>query len=129
MQNMRFSQKNFLSAYVVFEDQTNLWWLKFLKRGFRHCYVILDFEKFLVEVNSYSNKMIVKAIDNKNYIKTLEVFHRARVVKTSINFTPKSLCPISCFTCVEAVKRILGLQNFFIITPYSLYNKLKVVGK
>ncbi len=129
MQSVYFSQKNFLSAYVVFVDYTNLWWLKFLKRGFRHCYIILDFEKFLIEVNSYSNKMVIKAIDNKNYLTTLQVFHKAKVIKTSVNLTPERICPISCFTCVEAVKRILGIQNFFIITPYSLYRKLLVVGK
>ena len=30
-------------ALVVFSDTTDLWWLKFLKSGFRHCFVIIKF--------------------------------------------------------------------------------------
>ena len=33
--------QGFSEVYVAFEDTNCLWWLKFLKPGFRHCYVIL----------------------------------------------------------------------------------------
>jgi hypothetical protein len=36
----------------------------------------------------------------------------------------KILAPLSLYTCVEGVKRILGVHNFWIFTPYQLYKYL-----
>lgn len=40
-----FAAGVYSECYVVFADNTSLWWLKLLKPGFRHCYVILRFIK------------------------------------------------------------------------------------
>lgn len=39
---MRLSEdfSTLVPFYVVFQDETSLWWLRLLKPGFRHCYVL-----------------------------------------------------------------------------------------
>lgn len=34
--------RRFEKAYVIFTDNTDLWWLRLLKPGFRHCYLLLS---------------------------------------------------------------------------------------
>ena len=34
--------RQFEKAYVVFTDNTDLWWLRLLKPSFRHCYLLLS---------------------------------------------------------------------------------------
>jgi hypothetical protein len=34
------------------------------------------------------------------------------------------MAPISFFTCVEGAKRILGVHNIMIVTPWQLYKLL-----
>ena len=53
-----FSPKTYDVCYVVFSDNTSLWWLKLLKPGFRHCYIILKIKNsgLWVELNPYSNQ-------------------------------------------------------------------------
>jgi hypothetical protein len=115
-----------LKTWVVFCKNTDIWWLKFLKKGFRHCFLILN--------------------DGSNWITYDPMFSCTEITvhKTSINFDlpnwfikngytiisshiikQKNMAPISIFNCVESVKRVLGIHNLFIITPYQLYKHLK----
>lgn len=114
---------NFNYAAIVFEDNTTLWWLKFLSHGFRHCYLIVfsDSHPFCVELNPMSNQVFVSIynrkhlysyIKNKNFI-IIKIFEP--ILKPA---------PLSFFTCVEFIKRILGIHNRFIITPKKLYTAL-----
>ena len=60
-----FAAGVYSECYVVFADNTSLWWLKLLKPGFRHCYVILRLYKTgrWLELNPLSNQFLAAIYD------------------------------------------------------------------
>ncbi len=114
-------------AWVVFSGQTDLTWLKCLKPGFRHCYVLInDGERWT-------------SIDPLSHVTEVAVHHHVptdfdlpdwlsrrgmTVVPAFIQRNIKTPAPFMLFTCVEAVKRLLGLHRRFILTPWQLYKFL-----
>ena len=130
-----FSPKTYDVCYVVFSDNTSLWWLKLLKPGFRHCYIILKIKNsgLWVELNPYSNQTAVFIYEYPKGFDFLDYIKRSRKVilcPIEIAQAPLKCSPLSFFTCVEFVKRVIGLHDCFIHTPWQLYKKiLKIVGK
>lgn len=133
MRNSLYKSSSFSKGWVIFEHDTSLWWLRFLRRGFRHCYVILEFSAadgafFWLELNPMSNQTYAfihnseLAIDYISYLQKQEYIH---ICPFEFKPAPLKCAPFSIFSCVEFVKRILGIHDFGIITPYQLYNKLK----
>jgi len=116
------------NAWVVFSGQTEISWLKFLKPGFRHCYVLLhDGERWT-------------SIDPLSHVTEISVHHHVpadfdlpgwllsrgnRVVRAPMNRDITKAAPFMLFTCVEAVKRVLGIHRRGIVTPWQLYRHLK----
>lgn len=112
-------------AWVIFSNQTDLPWLKCLKPGFRHCSVLLNDGTQWITVDPLSNYMQVM-VHHVPVTFDLPLWLRDRghkVVPTIIDRTKKE-APWMIFTCVEAVKRLLGLKKRFIITPWQLYRHL-----
>ena len=116
------------SAWVVFSGQTEISWLRFLKPGFRHCYVLLnDGERWT-------------SIDPLSHVTEISVHHHVpvdfdlpgwleargnRVVKAPVCRDVTKAAPFMLFTCVEAVKRVLGVHKRSVFTPWQLYRHLK----
>lgn len=114
-------------AWVVFTGQTEISWLRILKPGFRHCYILLnDGERWT-------------SIDPLSHITEISVHHHVpadfdlpgwlrsrgnRVVAAPLCRDLKRAAPVMVFTCVEAVKRVLGIHRRFIFTPWQLYRHL-----
>ena len=47
-------------VYVVFEDGTSLWWLRFLRHNYRHCRAFIKITpKIYIELNPLSNQMFL----------------------------------------------------------------------
>lgn len=117
-----------INVYVIFSGTTNLWWLKFLKNKFRHCYLILELSNHLwLEINPLSNQTFINIYEY--YPANLCFSDKVIVVKTNLQIAPLCPAPLGFFTCVECVKRMLGIHNFFIFTPYRLYKFLTKIGK
>ena len=115
------------NAWVVFSGQTEISWLRFLKPGFRHCYVLLhDGERWT-------------SVDPLSHVTEISVHHHVpsdfdlpawlaargnRVVKAPLRRDVTKAAPFMLFTCVEAVKRVLGIHKRAIFTPWQLYRHL-----
>lgn len=113
--------------YVVFSDQTDLWWLKCLRRGFRHCFVIMRFADIWMALDPLAHKTEIMRIDIPDafsLIGWLESQGERVVCVSAQKAELKPLFPAPC-SCVEMVKRVLGLRQFFIFTPWQLFNFLK----
>ncbi len=126
--------KYFPKAYVVFVDNTSLWWLKILKKGFRHCYVLFEVDEKgnWLELNPMSNQILINMYEYNpefDYISYLASQKQALCVPVNIACSPLKPAPIMAFTCVEFVKRILGIHDRKVFTPHQLYKKIQVVGK
>ena len=106
-------------VYVVFTDDRDHWWSRFLKKGIRHCYILVPSANRIIKFSRTAESFELftteaeKGIIDNNYI--------------VCSFVPKK-CKRSLFmlnTCVGHTKQILGITNPFILTPYQLYKYLR----
>lgn len=113
------------NVWVVFSPVTTLWYLKFLRRGFKHCFVILEDNGYFFIVDPLSSKIELMTfhILGDMFIKEFEKLDM-KVVKVFINDNVATSWKFGIFTCVEVVKRILGISSIRVITPYQLYKYL-----
>ncbi|MCD8520259.1 MAG: hypothetical protein LRY57_03005 [Alphaproteobacteria bacterium] len=114
-------------AYVVFTGRTDLPWLRWLKPGFRHCFVLLNDGRQWLSLDPLSNHMEVQVYNHLATSFDLPGWLRKRghkVVKAPVNRSHHRPAPVMFFTCVEAVKRVLGLHKAGIVTPWQLYRHL-----
>ena len=122
----RDGQDNMQEAWAVFTGQTELWWLKFFKSGFRHCYVVLNDGKHWLSVDPLSSYMDV-AVHHlpAQFDLPLWLAERGHKVVPAHVSREARQAPWMVFTCVEAVKRVLGIHNRFVFTPWQLYRYLR----
>ena len=114
--------------WVVFTDHTDLPWLRILKRGFRHCFVLMhDGQRWT------SFDPLASHIDIGSYHEIPSDFDFTAHMKLAGNTVLEvpqgpyfqKLAPPGFFTCVEFVKRLAGIHAFFIITPWQLYRHIQ----
>lgn len=119
-------------AWVVFSGKTELPWLKFLKPGFRHCYVVLHDGMRWVTIDPLSphTEVLVHHHLSPEFdlIGWLEL-RGQQTVEAVADWSKSKPAPFMLFTCVEAVKRILGIQNRSLLTPWQLYRFLTEKNK
>ncbi|HYG89513.1 MAG TPA: hypothetical protein VD978_25030 [Azospirillum sp.] len=117
-------------AWVVFCGQAELWWLKVLRPGFRHCFVALNDGLHWVVVDPLSPCTDVSVLavpagyDLPGWFRRLGM----TVVPARLRRGIDRPAPWGPFTCVEAVKRVLGLHALFVVTPWQLYRRLTRPG-
>lgn len=113
-------------AWVVFSGQCDeLKWVRILKPGFRHCYVLLNDGAHWISVDPLANHTDINvhqlplAFDMPLWLQD----RGFTVVKAPVSRGTRE-APWMPHTCVEAVKRIIGLHRRCIITPWQLYKHL-----
>ncbi len=110
-------------AVVVFSGETALWWVRFLKPGFRHCFVMLrrrgqwvyldalSHQTHLDVIGPYPLRPLLKDLSRQGY--------RYRLIRPrTANKKAQAWRP---FTCVEAIKRALGYHKPWVLTPWQLW--------
>lgn len=113
-------------ALVVFGGEPALWWLRLLPRGFRHCFVVLG---------SPSGWLVMDPLSHQTQLSPLGVeagfdlagwyrAHGLTVVEVPLRPAARRAAPWRPFTCVEAVKRVLGVHAGGVFTPRQLYRHL-----
>jgi len=113
-------------AWVVFSGVSELWWLRLLRPGFRHCFVALDDGRHWVVVDPLAPFTDVAVLgvppgwDVPGWFRDLGMTVVAAPVRRGLTRP----APWGPFTCVEAVKRVLGLHAPFVLTPWQLYRRL-----
>lgn len=111
------------AALVGFVDSTQLWWLRLLRPGFRHCFVAVrqDGVWMVVDPLSHTTRLHVETIAD------LAGFYRRHgvvVVATTVQPPPCRPLPWRPHSCVEVVKRVLGLRASWVFTPHQLHSYL-----
>ena len=118
------------AAWAVFTGQTELRWLKLLKPGFRHCFVLLNDGRHWITVDPLSPFMEVAVqpvgadFDLPGWLAQQGLV----VTKTIVRRGVVRPAPWSLFTCVEAVKRVLGIHARLVVTPWQLYRRLAALS-
>ena len=123
--NTHHIQEKKQSVWVVFSGKADLPWLKILRPGFRHCFVLLNDGRHWISVDPLSNytDIMVHHVPVE-FDLPLWLADRGHAVVPAKAERPGKPAPWAVLTCVEAVKRIIGLHKRFIITPWQLYHHL-----
>lgn len=112
-------------AFVAFGGQPTLWWMHFLKKGFYHCLLILGngHEWIVIDpLRHYTDLILLKHITIRAFFRD-KGYKLLRATPSIPKLTPARLRP---YTCVETVKRFLGIEAPFLFTPYQLFCYLKL---
>lgn len=118
-------------ALVVFGGHADLWWLRLLKPGFRHCFVVLAGSGEWVVVDPLSHRTCVVLIPFCPEF-DLAGWYRENgfmVVQTKVFSPDRRVAPIRPYSCVESVKRILGIRAAWVLTPWQLFLYVNKTGK
>ncbi len=114
-------------ALVVFTDHTDLPWLRLLRPGFRHCFAVVRANGAWVIVDPLSHYTTLQVVPDLAGWQPRAWFrhHGLTVVSAEVREPPHRLAPWRPYTCVEAVKRLLGLRLPGVFTPWQLYRVLQ----
>ncbi len=118
---------NHQKAWVIFSGDTDIRWLKIFKPGFRHCFILLNDGVRWMSIDPlspYTDIEIHHHIDAQFPLSEWLESKGYQASQASINKKHKRPAPWMFCTCVEAIKRILGIHNIFIMTPWQLHQYL-----
>jgi len=114
-------------AIAVFHDQGAGFWPRLFGRpGFRHCFVALNDGRAWIVVDPCGDGMCVHA--DVSAETDLGAHYRDlgyAVIETAVSNSRRRYGLPWAFTCVEAVKRVLGVHGWSLWTPYQLYRRLE----
>ena len=114
-------------AWVVFTNQTDLPYLRLLRKGYKHCFVLIHDGKNWLSIDPLAGYMEVAVHDLPDHF-DLPVWLRGqghKVIAAPMAQEMKTTAPFTLLTCVEVCKRILGIHNRLILTPWQLYKHLQ----
>lgn len=111
---------------VVFVPTTHVPWLRGLKPGFRHCFVVVRRDDRWLALDALKGRIDVQLLPVAATF-PLAAFYRRRGLRVlSIDTAPpeRGRFGLRPLTCVEVVKQTLGLHAPFVVTPWQLYRRL-----
>jgi len=113
-------------AWVVFCDNAELAWLRLLRPGFRHCFVVLNDGSHWIAVDPLAPLLdvTVPPVPAGYDLPAWLSGQGHRVVPATVRRGLRRPAPPGPFTCVETCKRVLGLHARFVLTPWQLFRHL-----
>lgn len=118
-------------AVVAFADAERPRWLRLFAKGFRHCFALVCSSGRWVVINPMSHwtdvTVLAATADGATadeMVRTLEERGLAAVACTVAEPAQRAWPPAP-FTCVEVVKRILGIKKPLVLTPRQLFRLLE----
>lgn len=114
-------------ALVVFSGSAAVRWLRVLKTGFRHCFLVIQSAGNWIIYDPLAGGTELAVVEAYDGDELAEFFagYGLTVVKTRSRRLTQTPIPWRPFTCVEAVKRGLGIRDGSIWTPWQLYQYVK----
>lgn len=119
------------AVWVVFSDKTDIRFLKILRGGFRHCFVIMQQNGQWMIIDPRADKTDITLLPHPAHFNLPRYFitDGCTVIKCPPIATPKKIAPIFPMSCVETVKRVIGLHRRWVVTPFQLYRALNQIQK
>lgn len=113
-------------ALVVFAGRAGVWWLRWLRPGFRHCFAAVDDGVQWLTVDPLLHRLEIRASGLPSGFDLAAEYRRMELVVLEIAPHPVTLrcAPFGIFSCVETVKRLLGFRARWVFTPWQLYRFL-----
>ena len=115
------ADKYHIRATIVFRSANTKWLKRILKDGFSHCFVIIHHNGYNLMVNScFSHAYNSLSFQEYTPQEGDTIVKIDRLIDTNV-----SHYKIGLMSCVEIVKRFIGLNRFLVFTPYQLYKALQ----
>jgi hypothetical protein len=110
-------------ALLVFSGRTGVAWLRWLRSGFRHCFVAVDDGLEWLTVDPLLHRLEVRASGLPSGFDLAGEYRQMGLTVAEVIPAPVPLrrAPLGLFTCVETAKRLLGIRAPWVITPWQLY--------
>jgi hypothetical protein len=110
-------------AWVVFADEVSVPWLWLLRRDFRHCFILIEADAGWILYNPLSHCTELAWLSPAQALAVLQAHPAAVLVR--VCRAPAVALPWRPFTCVEAIKRALGLGHACrALTPWRFHRFL-----
>ena len=107
-------------AYVAFGGEPSHWWTHFLKKGFYHCFLILGNGRewcVIDPIIHFTDLIMVKTLHIESFFKEKGYI----LVRTTPQVPTKGKFYLRPVTCVETVRRFLGIKERNLWTAYQLF--------
>lgn len=114
-------------ALVVFTDQHEVSWLRWLTPGFRHCFVIVrDPQGEWIACDWLKGRFALRSYGPCSPVELEErlVACGHRVIAVAGGRASRTRALLRPMTCVEVAKQCLGITTLRPITPYGLFRLL-----
>lgn len=118
-------------ALVVFEDRLRAGPLRWLREGFRHCFCVLGDERRWTICDPLKSAVILRTVDDLPLAQLARAYADLGALVLVGRPAPPPAdgrgggMPLAPLTCVEIVKRLLGVSAPAVLTPYQLYTRLR----
>lgn len=114
------------SAWIIFSNDTDIRMLRFLRHGFRHCFMMMQQDGRWILIDPRSNKVDIHLLPHPKSFNFPRFYMEQgkTVVKIPSIHTPKKIMSPFPVSCVETLKRLIGLHAWWVMTPHQLYKKL-----
>lgn len=121
------AEDGWLEVHVVFSGHAQIRWLRLLQPGFRHCFAALSNGRAWITFDPLSpaTEIAVQPVPGSF---DLPAWYRTQglvTVPARLRRGHEQPAPVAPFTCVEAVKRLLGIHARRIVTPFQLFCHLQ----
>jgi hypothetical protein len=112
----------YVRALVVFSGRTGVRWLRWLKPGYRHCFVAVDDGIEWLTVDPLLHRLEIRASGLPSAFDLAAEYRRRAldVIEVVPEAVPLRRAPLGLFTCVETAKRLLGVRARRVLTPWQL---------
>jgi len=117
--------------WIVFTGKTDLKILRFFKKGFKHCFIILRTPFGWATIDPLYLNTDINFYDDEDHKTSLPEWFSGQgcvVVHTQTMQPQYKIQMPGIYSCVESAKKIIGLNKFFILTPWQLYKYLNKKG-
>ena len=114
-------------AIVVFEDRRARGVLRLLETGFRHCFCLLRIDEHWLLCDPLKGGIrldLLPAYDSGDLVRHFAAGGRRALIGSTLHDVPTGRLGLRPMTCVEIVKRALGIVAPGVITPLQLHRKL-----
>ena len=122
-----FDPPLYARALVIFGGRCGVWWLRWLKPGFRHCFAAVDDGRQWLTIDPLLHRLEIRASGLASDFDLAAAYRAMNLVVVGVapSAVRRRTAPIGLFTCVETVKRLLGFRAPWILTPRQLHRFLE----
>jgi hypothetical protein len=115
------------AVLVVFADHAECRWLRPLRRGFRHCFVVMRAGSVWLACEPLKDRIELDALAAPDDF-DLAAFYCRQGHQVLLGerppARPRQRFALAPLTCVTVVKRLLGIEAPWVWTPWQLYAHL-----